>query len=519
MLSRWLRFLVVAPVVLFVSGAILLSCSSGGGGAPATTPSPGYGLEAITISTGAPPSPTFTATSTSKKSPTPSPSPTLTPRPAATSTTLSSTGPDAVPTGGTVAFNAIGTFTKNRKVEYQDITAAPLTFWTSNSAALQALASGATGGLYETISTGCACILASSSGVSSQYVGIGVYQDVDTCPLCPTPLPTPTATPKGALEPAASSTPAPSARSAGVLVWTFDPGAELRGRIATGADGSIYFITRDGMLHGLNSSGKETMRREADGLSPAVLPDGSVVAMSSGSELAAIAPDGVTLWHLEIGDSAGPIAATDREIYASAGAELVSVSTSGSLNWRVSVGPATSAATTPDGVVVGTPGGALTALASDGALVWTFTPDGGFSGSVAWADDVVYAGSAGGVYAIDSRTGNPIWRVNSAHAVTAGPAVAPSGTIFAGSDTLYGVSADGRIRWKDPTLKPGETGLLVLGYDGVFDAATGDLGAVLMGDGSYVWTSRSFGKITTATSSASGMLYVGTSTGRIFAVR
>jgi hypothetical protein len=52
----------------------------------------------------------------------------------------------------------------------------------------------------------------------------------------------------------------------------------------------------------------------------------------------------------------------------------------------------------------------------------------------------------------------------------------------------------------------------------VFDAATGDVGAVLTGDGSYVWMSRSFGKITTA-SSASGTLYIGTSTGRIFAVR
>jgi len=303
-------------------------------------------------------------------------------------------------------------------------------------------------------------------------------------------------------------------------MWTFDPGAELSGRIATGADGSIYFITRDGVLHGLNSAGKEVMRRDADGLSPAVLPDGTVVAMSARSELAAIGPDGATLWNLEIGESAGPLAASDRAIYASAGADLVSVRPSGSLNWRVSVGPVTTAATTPDGVVVGTSRGTVVALASDGAVVWMLTPDGGFSGSVAYADDVVYAGSAGGgVYAIDLRTGNPIWHVNSAHAVTTGPAVAPSGTIFAGADTIYGVSADGQLRWKDPALKPGGAGLFALGYDSVFDAATGDVGAVLTGDGKYIWTSRSFGKITTAASSASGMLYVGTSTGRIFAVR
>ena len=86
---------------------------------------------------------------------------------------------------------------------------------------------------------------------------------------------------------AASSTAAQSSRSAGVLMWTFDAGAELRGKIAAGADGSIFFITRDGVLHGLDSSGKQVMRRDAAGSSPAVLPDGTVIAMSSKSAIAA----------------------------------------------------------------------------------------------------------------------------------------------------------------------------------------------------------------------------------------
>ena len=500
----------------------MLSCGGSSGSGTSPTPGPGFSLYAMTLRTGAPVSPTFTPTPSGSPTHTPKPlTPTLTPSPPATTTCVATTAPSATPSP--VAFNVVGTFTKHAQTKYEDITAGPFTFWTStNNNVLQAPPSGPLGGLYTTGNAGCVCILASNSGVSSQQVGVGVGVDdcTDNCPPCPTALPTATATPKGGLEPAASSTPAPSARSAGILMWTFDPGAELRGRIATGDDGSIYFITRDGVLHGLNSAGKETMRRDADGLSPAVLPDGTVVAMSSRSELAAIAPDGAMLWNLEIGESAGPLATTDRAIYAFAGADLVSVSTSGSLNWRVSVGPVTAAAATPDGVVVGASRGAVTALASDGAVVWTFTPDGGFSGSVAYADEVVYAGSlGGGVHAIDLRTGNPIWHVNSAHAVTTGPAVAPSGTIFAGSDTIYGVSADGQLRWKDPTLKPGEAGLFALGYDSVFDAATGDVGAVLMGDGSYVWTSRSFGKITTAASSPSGMLYVGTSTGRIFAIR
>jgi outer membrane protein assembly factor BamB len=380
------------------------------------------------------------------------------------------------------------------------------------------------GGIYTTQLAGCACILASSSGISSQFVGVGVYTPVETCPLCgplpPSPTATATSSPAAGLRPAASSTPAVSTRNAGVLMWTFDAGSELRGRIAVGSDGSIFFITHDGVLHGLDSTGKEIMHRDAAGSSPAVLPDGTVIAMASSSALAAIRPGGDALWNLEIGGSAGPLAVNDSAIYASVGGDLVSVSAAGSLNWRVNVGPVTRAAATSDGVVVGTSRGAVTALASDGAVIWTFQPDGGFSGSVAYSDDVVYAGSAGGgVYAIDARTGNPIWHVNSTRAVTAGPVVAPSGAIFASAGNTYGITADGQLHWTDPSLKPGEAGLTVLGYDGMFEAATGDLAAVLTGEGSYVWTAHSFGKITTAASSVSGVLYVGTSSGRIFAVR
>ncbi len=304
-------------------------------------------------------------------------------------------------------------------------------------------------------------------------------------------------------------------------MWTFDPGAELRGRIAVAVDGSIFFITRDGVLHGLNSAGKEVMRRDADGSSPAVLPDGdgdrdvvddrrlrrlALTALRFGILRLAIAQD----------RSRRPIA----RFTLQRARDLVSVSSGGSLNWRVNVGPVLSAAITPDGVVVGTSRGSVVALASDGGVLWTFHPDGGFSGSVAYADDVVYAGSAGGgVYAIDLRTGNPAWHVNPAHTITTGPVVAPSGAIFAGADTIYGVSGDGQLQWKNSLLKPGDAGLTALGYDGVFDATTDDVAAVLTGDGAQVWTARSFGKITTAASSPSGTLYIGTSTGRIFAIR
>ena len=77
---------------------------------------------------------TFTPTPTSSKSfAAATPSATLTPRPAATSTNVSSSGPNAVPTGGTVAFNVIGEYIRGSKIQYQDITAGPLTLWTSSN--------------------------------------------------------------------------------------------------------------------------------------------------------------------------------------------------------------------------------------------------------------------------------------------------------------------------------------------------------------------------------------------------
>src|SRR5579862_1984297 len=133
MLSRWLRWLVVTPVLLFVFGAILLSCGGGSsGGSPTPSTTPGFAIRAIVISTGAPPSPTETMTPTPKNK---TVTPTLTPRASATSTNIVSTGPNAVPTGATVSFNAIGTFVKRVKgtktqTRLVDITTGAATLWT-----------------------------------------------------------------------------------------------------------------------------------------------------------------------------------------------------------------------------------------------------------------------------------------------------------------------------------------------------------------------------------------------------
>jgi outer membrane protein assembly factor BamB len=384
-------------------------------------------------------------------------------------------------------------------------------------------APGPDGGIYTTGQAGCACIQASNSGVSSQFVNCGVFVDVGSCPACTAAgSANETSAKPGASEAqnASAQSASGSAQSAGIVMWDFDAGAELRGRIATGGNGSIYFITRDGMLHGLDSAGKEIMHRQAEGVAPVVLADGTVVAMATSSTLAGVGTDGATQWQLEIGAGPGPIAATDTTIYAAAASDLVSVSNAGLLNWRVSVGPVTSAATTVDGVAVASAGGAITSLASDGDVLWKFTPAGGFSGSIAYQDDVVYAGSlSGALYALDLRSGNPIWSVKTAKAVIAGPAVSPSGAIFFGSDSIYAVQSGGQIGWTQSKVKPDRGGMSAVNFDEVFDAATDGLGAMLGIEGSYVWTSRSFGTIATTAVSASGVLYIGNSDGRIFAIR
>src|SRR6266404_3690437 len=161
LMSRWLRWLVVSPVLLFVFGAIFLSCTGGSTSTSTVTSGPGFSLQALTISDGPPPSPTATttpATTPKKKTPTP----VLTPRPTAISTSV---------TTNPVQFDAIGTFTKhkNKKTEFVDLTTAPLTFWTSRDpGTLIPPNPGPDGGNYTIGTAGCTCIQASNSGVGSQ---------------------------------------------------------------------------------------------------------------------------------------------------------------------------------------------------------------------------------------------------------------------------------------------------------------------------------------------------------------
>ena len=124
MLSRWLRLLVVAPVVLLAFGG-MLSCGGSSSGSPTPATTPGFGLIALSIQPGPPATATFT--NTPVKTPKPTPSATLTPTTPATTTCV----PTGLPTP--VQFNALGTFTKKNKVNFMDLTTASATLWTSSN--------------------------------------------------------------------------------------------------------------------------------------------------------------------------------------------------------------------------------------------------------------------------------------------------------------------------------------------------------------------------------------------------
>src|SRR5271167_2838411 len=138
-MSWRLRWLVIAPVVLFVAGTLLMSSCGGSSGCtgsynefgafePGVCPSPGaepgFNLATIVIGAGTP----IPAT------PTPSPSPTggrvVQPTPTAAQTLVPQAGPTAAVVGQQVPFNASGLFMKGLKMYVADITNRSSTLWT-----------------------------------------------------------------------------------------------------------------------------------------------------------------------------------------------------------------------------------------------------------------------------------------------------------------------------------------------------------------------------------------------------
>jgi outer membrane protein assembly factor BamB len=510
-MSWRIRSLIVAPVILFVFGALMLSCSSGGSSS-GPGPSAAVELSQLIIYEGSPQPPTPTPSTTKG---TRTPTPTMTARPVATSTQIS--------IGNMLQYGVQGLFFKVNHpadITVQDLTASAGTVFTSqNFMVLQPPPTAAsTPGLYLGIANGCSCAAASNSNKVTTPVGVTVGSG-GPCPPCPTQAPTATATPKSGAKAAVEGAAVPAAvpSSAGVENWMFTVGAQVSGRIVPDSNGGIDFISSDGVLHSVDSTGTEIFRHRASGLAPAVTSNGLVAALD-GANLDAFKSDGTLAWQTPVSSTVGPIAASDA-IYIETATGLASVSNTGHLNWSIDTDSIAAAAPLSAGIVIAAPNGALTAYASDGASSWTFTPAGGFAGALAVLGDVVYTGSGSGtIYALDSRTGAQTWHAALPGPTAAGPAVGDSGIVYVSAGSIYALSSDGQTLWQQNGVPPGAGVLVAVGDADVFDAAASDLAVMLGVDGAYAWSTRSFGAVTTAASSG-GIVYVATTSGRIFALR
>ncbi len=487
---RRLGFLLV-PALLILN-ALLPSCGGGSSSVSVATPNPpGPHLDSITVCDGPPPSPIP-----------------VTPTPI-----ICSGGPDtSVSQGATVTFHANA---KKSNGRVKDITDSHTTLWTSdNPPILQSLRSqqGAFAGLAE----GCACISASSGGILSNLVGVTVFASATpACSPCSTPIPTPAAE---AADLASSET-GPSDGPAGVLQWTFDAHAPILGPIAAARDGSVYFVSADYLMHALGPHGHERFNRRA--LAVAIAPDtGEVYIQGVDAQLHALAADGTELWHREDGGGSGPLAvARDGTLYAAGNDALVSVSPDGALNWRTALGEVAALAPIPaGGVVAGRSGGSLIALARDGSERWSFAPDGGFSGEIAIAGGVAYAGSSSGnLSAIALDSGAELRRIATDAPVRSGPVAGADGTIYFGADRFYALAVAGAIIWHSDLVEVGDAAPVTLRGNTVALAGPDGMIVRVNADGSYRWGARIKGSV--QATGASDLIYLGSDDGTIYAIR
>ena len=532
-MSWRLRWLIIAPVLLFVIGTVVLSsCGGGSGGCAGTfnngifevgvcpSPGPGVGANLISIAIGAGTPVPGTPTPTRTANVTPAPTPVATQVPMAS--------PTAGVVGGTVDFQASGEFQKpNGKMFAQDLTNAQGTLWTSsNPPVLKPPQGPPMGGVFQAVSPGCACAGVSAGGVSANPVLVGVVslagQPTPACPVCPTIVASPTPTPKSRVQTSAvpSENHSATTRVKGVMQWMFTGVSPVQSRMLSSPDGSLYFLTRDRLLHALDSKGHQRWMRRSGGNSIAIAPDGTLYALDGSGSMLALNAHGKPQWQNAISSTTGPLVASSNAVYIQEDNQLVAVSAPGIVKWRATArDPLTATSIADNGDVIATSqGGSVLAIGSDGSLRWSFTPQGGFSGEIAILGNRAYLGSIGGkVYAVDTTSGAQLWSYDTKAAVAQGPTVNIDGEVFFGSDALYALSPDGNLSWTKAFTGTGARSIAGDSQGGLL-ATVDDTTAMLNSDGSIEWATGSFRPLEQAIISSEGVLYVAAE-GRVYAVK
>lgn len=255
----------------------------------------------------------------------------------------------------------------------------------------------------------------------------------------------------------------------GEEAWSFQTMGEVFGSPAIGADGSVFFGSRDGNVYSLKSDGSLRWEFETDDWvdsSPTLSSDESRVYVGSWDNFmyALSSSDGSEIWRFETGSLIVGSPALDQEgnlFFGSSDGFLYSLDPSGALRWSFYVGVELDSSPAVDeegNVYLGGFDGILYSLSNDGSLRWEFAAresEEAFSSRIAGPvaigeGGVVYFGSADGYcYAVDSQ-GQLVWEFDTFDKVDTGVIVGNDGElIFASRNgSVYMIDAFGVLLWE-----------------------------------------------------------------------
>jgi len=459
-----------------------------------TVPPLGAQLIALHVCAGPPAGPTAKPTSTSK----PSPAPTFTPCPTPAATTAMIPNP--------LNLNAAGKFKFNNSTYFKNLTGQAGWFVSVGSGNLFYTSNGQ----FSTVNPGCSCVVASSGGLVGGPMAVTILPSsgpAPTCGPCPTVAPTPAAAARLASAGESGSTP-----RTGVVMWRFNARAAFEGRMAVAPSGAaVYFITADGLIHAINSGGREIFTRFTGGGSPVVASNGIIYASAPGGGLMALTPAGKLKWIAAAAKGAGPLAAgPDDTVYDAAGDELIATDVSGSMTWRIPMPGVRQALLTPDDEIIAVTDGGLTALSAHGTNQWTFAPPGGIAGEVATSGGVLFAASSQGMlYALDAASGNELWEREIGGSPRTGVAASADERLYIGAMAkLNAFNFAGGLAWSSIGIAPTPVTPAISANGTVFAAAHGGHLAAIAPDGTVRWVGGNFGSVGSMMISSSNALYV-----------
>ncbi|NLN77242.1 MAG: PQQ-binding-like beta-propeller repeat protein, partial [Armatimonadetes bacterium] len=266
---------------------------------------------------------------------------------------------------------------------------------------------------------------------------------------------------------------------------------------AVAGDGTLYFGTDEGYLYCVGPNGILHWRYKTDGpidSSPALGPNGAVVFGSYDHHIYCLTADGALRWKYKTGawNRSSPVIGPDNTVY------------------------------------IGAQDGYFYAIRWDGKLKWKY-----FLNNTAWSSPalshdgsrVYFGGGDGGIYCLDTGSGEAIWRKMTGTAVDSSPCVAPDGTIYMGSGDgyFYALNPDGSQKWAlwtgdlmDSSAAIGPSGTIYVGSGD--DWSAGLLYAVNP-DGSVKWTFDSNGSIRSSPAvDAAEVVYFGSTDNHLYAV-